>query len=218
MKEYCGPPGCHVNMMVNESLLQLDAAAQEALFTGARSPLHFDDRPVPLDVVQATYDLIKWGPTSNNAMPLRLAIADSPEARASVIVHAAPGNRPKIDAAPLVLVVASDYDFHELSHITAAGVEGLRDKLAGRPESRAVTAHDNTWLQLGYLIVGLRAAGLAVRPMGGFDHEGLTHDLLAGTAWHAEALLAVGYPAPDGEDGVKPRQGRPDWVQAARVF
>lgn len=205
-------------MLVNESLLLLDDQTQRSLFTEARSPLHFDDRPVPLDVVRSAYDLIKWAPTANNAMPLRLAIADSPEARASVIVHAAPGNQPKVESAPLMLVVASDHDFHELSHITAAGVEGLREKLAGRPEARAATAHDNTWLQLGYLIVGLRAAGLAVRPMGGFDHDGLTRDLLADTAWHAEALLAVGYPAPGGKDGVRPRQGRPDWNQAARVF
>lgn len=180
--------------------------------------MRFDDRPVPLDVVQSAYDLIKWGPTANNAMPLRLAVADSPEARASVIVHAAPGNQSKIETAPLVLVAASDHDFHEFSHITAAGVDGLRERLAGRPEARAVTAHDNTWLQLGYLIVGLRAAGLAVRPMGGFDHEGLTRELLAGTAWHAEALLVVGYPEPHGDHGVGPRQGRPDWDQATRVF
>ena len=205
-------------MTTETSSLVLDEVAQRALFTEARSPIRFDDRAVPLGVVRSAYDLIKWAPTSNNAMPLRLAIADSPEARASLIAHAAPGNQPKIETAPLVLVAASDHDFHELSHITAAGVEGLRERLAGRPEARAVTAHDNTWLQIGYLIVGLRAAGLAVRPMGGFDHEGLTRDLLAGTAWHAEALLAVGYPEPQGNDGTGPRQGRPDWDQAARVF
>lgn len=175
-------------MTIDTSSLVLDDLAQRTLFTEARSPMHFDDRPVPLDVVRSAYDLVKWGPTGSNSMPLRLAIADSPGARATVIVHAAPGNRPKVETSPLVLVVASDRDYHEFSHVTAAGVEGLR------------------------------AAGLAVRPMGGFDHEGLTRDLLAGTAWHAEALLAVGYPEPHGNDGTGPRQGRPDWDQAARVF
>lgn len=205
-------------MTIDTSSLILDELAQRTLFTEARSPIHFEDRPVPLDVVQSAYDLIKWGPTGSNSMPMRLAIADSPGARAAVIVHAAAGNQAKIEAAPLVLVVASDHDYHELSHVTAAGVEGLRDKLAGRPEARAVNAHDNTWLQLGYLMVGLRAAGLAVRAMGGFDHDGVTRDLLAGTAWHAEVILAVGYPAATGEDGTGERQGRPDWDQATRVF
>jgi 3-hydroxypropanoate dehydrogenase len=205
-------------MKVDESVMLLDAHAQSALFTHARSPVSFDDRPVPLELVQSVYDLIKWGPTSSNSMPLRIAIADTPGARASVIVHAAGGNQAKIENAPLVLVIAADHDYHELSHVTAAGVEGLRDKLAGRPEARTVNAHDNTWLQLGYLIVGLRAAGLAVRAMGGFDHDGLTRDLLKETAWHAEVLLAVGYPAATGEDGTSERQGRPDWDQATRVF
>jgi len=218
LKEYCGPFGCHVHMTIDTSSLVLDDLAERTLFIEARSPKHFSDRPVPLSVVQSVYDLVKWGPTGNNSMPMRLAIADSPGARAAVIAHAAPGNQPKVEAAPLVVVVASDHDYHELSHITAAGVEGLREKLAGRPDSRAVNSHDNTWLQLGYLIVGLRAAGLAVGPMGGFDHDGLTRDLLAGTAWHAEVLLAVGYPEPHGNDGAGPRQGRPDWDQAARVF
>jgi len=205
-------------MTIDTSSLVLDDLAQRTLFTEARSPMHFDDLPVPLDVVRSAYDLVKWGPTGSNSMPLRLAIADSPGARATVIVHAAPGNRTKVETSPLVLVVASDRDYHEFSDVTAAGVEGLRERLAGRPDARAINSHDNTWLQMGYLIVGLRAAGLAVRPMGGFDHEGLTRDLLAGTAWHAEALLAVGYPEPHGNDGTGPRQGRPDWDQAARVF
>ncbi len=205
-------------MTIDTSSLVLDDLAERTLFTEARSPLRFDDRPVSLDVVRSVYELIKWGPTGNNAMPLRLAIADSAAARATVMTHAVPGNRPKVEAAPLVLVVASDHDYHELSHVTAAGVEGLREKLASRPDARAVNAHDNTWLQLGYLIVGLRAAGLSVRAMGGFDHDGLTRDLLAGTSWKAEVLLAVGYPEPHGDDGTGPRQGRPDWDQAARVF
>lgn len=104
-------------MTTDTSTLVLDDLAQRTLFTEARSPMHFDDRPVPLDVVQSAYDLVKWGPTGSNSMPLRLAIADSPGARAA-------------------------------------------------------NSHDNTWLQLGYLIVGLRAAGLAVRAMGGFGPRG----------------------------------------------
>ncbi|HZJ39683.1 MAG TPA: hypothetical protein VFD20_01860 [Demequina sp.] len=39
--------------------------------------MNFDDRPVPLDVVQSAYDLVKRGPTASNSMPLRLAIADN---------------------------------------------------------------------------------------------------------------------------------------------
>ncbi len=198
--------------------LTLDAGAQRALFTEARSSLRFSDEPVPDDVLRAVYDLIKWGPTANNAMPLRVAVIESDEAKSAVIAHAAPGNRAKVDNAPLLLVAASDGDYHELVHVTAPGVAGLRDKLAAVPEARGVTAHDNTWLQLGYLIVGLRAAGLAVRPMAGFDKPGMTEALFAGTGWNAELLLAVGYPAADGDHGAGERRPRPKWDDVARTF
>lgn len=205
-------------MTVSTEHLAIDDQVQSLLFVDARSPLRFSDRPVDPQAVRAAYDLIKWGPTGNNAMTLRLAIAESDEARAQVAAAATPGNRAKVEGAPLVLVAASDVDYHELVHITAPGVEGLRDKLHATPERRAVNAHDNAWLQIGYLIVGLRAAGLAVRPMGGFDKAALDATLLAGTSWRSELLLAIGYPAEDGDQGVPPRAGRPSWDDAARVL
>ncbi len=205
-------------MTVSTEHLAIDDQVQSLLFVEARSPLRFSRRPVDPQTVRAAYDLIKWGPTGSNAMPLRIAIAESDEARAQVAAAAAPGNRPKVEGAPLVLVAASDVDYHELVHITAPGVVGLRDRLAATPERRAVNAHDNAWLQIGYLIVGLRAAGLSVRPMGGFDKAAMDATLLAGTSWRSELMLAVGYPAEDGDQGVEPRAGRPAWDDAARVF
>lgn len=198
--------------------LAIDIDAQRVLFTEARSPITFSPAPVPLAAVRAAYDLIKWGPTGNNAMPMRLAVAQSDDARAAVVASAAPGNQARLDAAPLILVAASDHDYHEQLHITAPGIPGLRDKLHAAPEMRSASAHDNTWLQLGYLIVGLRAAGLAVRPMGGFDKRSVTASLFGGTGWSAELVLAVGYPAEDGDHGAGERRGRPEWDDAARIF
>jgi len=171
-----------------------------------------------MDAVRAAYDLAKWGPTANNAMPLRLAIAESEDARAAVIASAAAGNQSRLAAAPLLLVAASDHDYHEYVHITAPGIEGLRDRLNAAPDSRRVNAHDNTWLQLGYLIVALRAAGLAVRPMGGFDTGAVTDALFAGTGWNAELLLVVGYPAEDGDHAAGERKRRPEWDDVARTL
>lgn len=205
-------------MNTTTSRLALDAHAQSSLFTEARSPLRFSHEPVDLDTLREVYDLIKWGPTGNNAMPLRLAVLDSDEARAAAVAAAAAGNRDKVATAPVVIVAASDTDYHELVHLTAPGVEGLRERLAANPDGRAANAHDNAWLQIGYLIVGLRAAGLAVRPMGGFDKIALTESLFDGTGWRAELLLAVGYPAEDGDHGAGERRGRPSWDDAARVL
>jgi 3-hydroxypropanoate dehydrogenase len=135
-----------------------------------------------------------------------------------VIANAAPGNQPRLEAAPLILVAASDRDYHELVHITAPGAVGLRDKLAAAPDARVTNAHDNTLIQVGYLIVGLRAAGLSVRPMGGFDRAGIDDAFFGGSGWHAELLLAVGYPADDGDHGAGDRRPRPVWDDVARVF
>ncbi len=205
-------------MTVSTDMLRLDPETQQALFIDARSPLAFADTPVEVDAVRAAYDLIKWGPTASNSMPLRIAVADSEQARGVVLGAASGGNRLKVETAPMVLVVAADSNYHRLSHITAPGVEGLEAKLEAAPERRVATAASNTWLQLGYLIVGLRAAGLAVRPMSGFDMATISDQLFADSGWSALAILTVGYPAPEGEDGTAPRAGRPSWEDAARVL
>lgn len=199
-------------------LLTIDEASQRRLFTEARSDARFSPAPVPMDAVRSAYELVKWGPTGNNSMPLRVAVAESPTARASVIANSAPGNQPRLESAPLILVAASDMNYHELVHITAPGVVGLRDKLAATPDARLANAHDNALIQVGYLIVGLRAAGLSVRPMGGFDRASVDSAFFAGSGWHAELLLAVGYPADDGDHRAGDRRPRPAWDDVARIL
>jgi len=199
-------------------VLHLDADTQRLLFVDARSPYVFADTPVDVDVIRAAYEFVKWGPTANNSMPLRIAIADSADARGVVLSAATPGNRVKIETAPMVLVIAADTNYHRLSHITSPSVVGLEEKLEATPERRATVAAANTWLQLGYVIVGLRAAGLAVRPMDGFDMAAITKQLFPSSGWSAQAVLTVGYPAPEGHDGTAPRAGRPSWEDAATVL
>lgn len=205
-------------MTFTTDALAIDGATQRLLFTDARSSTRFAATPVPVEALRMAYDLVKWGPTGNNAMPLRVAVAESEGSRATVIAHATERNRVILDQAPLIVVVAADHDYHRLVDITAPGVAGLFDRLAAAPEARAANAHANTWLQMGYLIVGLRAAGLDVRPLGGFDKVGLTDALFAGSGWHAELIFAVGYPAPDSDHGAGERKGRPSWDDAARVL
>ncbi len=195
----------------------LDDQARRLLFEDARSATKFANEPVPIDVIRDVYDVVKFGPTGNNSGPMRLAVAHSPEARATVIAHAAEGNRAKLEKAPLLLVVARDDRFHDHFDVTAPSAIGSQAKLEAMPEARSIKAHDGTWLQAGYLIVGLRGVGLALRPYGGFDKAALSASLLRDTSWSAEILLGVGYPAL-GDHGAGPRRGRLEWDQAARVF
>ena len=193
------------------------ALSPETLFLSARSNTRFSDEPVALDTIQAAYELARWAPTANNTVPLRLAIAESSQARSAIVARANDGNKAKLERAPLLLVVARDERFHDLFGVTEVGSEEARIRLEADTERRARSAHDNTLLQAGYLIVALRALGLAVRPYGGFDKDGLNADLLGGTSWKSEMLLGVGHPADD-DHGAGPRKGRPTWEHAAVVL
>lgn len=193
----------------------LDAEARAALFTEARSNIHFDDRPVSMDTIREVWDLIKWGPTANNTVPLRVAAATSTDARARVLEHAAQGNRAKVESAPLVMIAARDERFHDHFDVTG-GSESASARFDADPEARTRFSHSNSMLQTGYLIVGLRAAGLAVRPLGGFDRAGLDADIFADSSWRSEVLLLVGYPSED--HGAGERKGRIDSSAAIKEF
>ena len=197
----------------------LSEDAQRRLFLDARSATRFAPRPVPLEVIKDVYEWVRWGPTGYNTSPLRIAVVTSEAARARVIAHANDNNRPKMLRAPLLLVAAMDERYHELSWVTAPHHAGYQEEMESRAEHRKASAYGNGLMQLGYFIVGLRAAGLAVRPMGGYNHAALDADVLAGHAWRSEVVLGIGYAVAVGEDdGAGPRRPRLTFEQAAIVL
>lgn len=187
------------------------------IFLAARSNTLFAPGSVDLDLIRKAYDLARWGPTANNSVPLRLVVASSEIARAAVVEHARPSNRANLDRAPLLLVVARDERYHDFVPAFAPGSDEARERLEADPVDRLRRAHENTLIQIGYLVVALRAVGLAVRPYGGFDKAGLDQALLEGSAWRSEVLLGVGFPT-EGDTGAGVRRGRPTWDDAAMVL
>ncbi len=187
------------------------------LFLEARSNVNFADRPVPTDAVRDVWDLVKWGPTGNNAAPLRLLVAESADARAALIANANEGNRAKLENAPLLVIAARDERYHDAFDITGAGSASTFKRLEDDPAARTRLSHSGAMLQAGYFIVGLRAAGLAVRPYGGFDKAGMDAALLEGTSWKSEVLFGIGYPTPD-DHGAGERRGRLSAEQAVKVL
>ena len=195
----------------------LPAQARSLLFLEARSNTNFADRPVPVQAVRDVWDLIKWGPTGNNAAPLRLVVAESGEARTARIAHANEGNQPKLAKAPLLAIAARDERYHDTFDITGAGSARTFERLEEDPAARTRLSHSGAMLQAGYFIVGLRAAGLAVRPYGGFDKDGMDQALLADTSWKSEVLFGIGYPTHD-DHGAGERRGRLSADQAVKVL
>ncbi len=172
--------------------LVLAPDAQDLLFREARTANAFTDEPVTREQVAAIYDLVKFGPTAMNGQPLRILLVDQ-DKRERLVKHMSDGNRDKTTDAPLVAVLAVDVDFHEHLSRTFPHFPGARDAFAD-PESREQNARFNAALQAGYFLIGVRAAGLAAGPMGGFDAAGIDEEFFAGSTWKSFLVVNLGHP------------------------
>jgi hypothetical protein len=65
-------------MMSNKSL---DSDALDTLFRSACSHSYWSDKPVTDEQLHKLYKLMKWGPTSGNCTPARLAFVCSQQAK-----------------------------------------------------------------------------------------------------------------------------------------
>ncbi|MGW4152460.1 malonic semialdehyde reductase [Micromonospora chersina] len=178
-------------------LLALDRAAQDLLFRAARTANAFTDEPVDEEQVQAIHDLVRHGPTAMNAQPLRVLLLRSAAARARLLPYLSSGNRDKTASAPLTAVLAADVDWHDRLPELFPHRPGARDWFTGDPAGREAQARFNAALQIGYLLVGVRAAGLAAGPMAGFDAAGVEREFFPDGRHRVLLLMNIGRPAPD---------------------
>ncbi|TKA02981.1 malonic semialdehyde reductase [Actinacidiphila oryziradicis] len=185
--------------------LVLDSAAQDLLFREARTANTFTDEPVTDEQFQAIYDLIKYAPTSMNQQPLRIILVRSPEARERLVGHLAEGNQKKTATAPLVAILAADNEFHEELPSQFPHFPQAKDVVFGDRAVREESARINATIQVGYFILGVRAAGLAAGPMTGFDAEGITKEFFPDGDHSVLVVVNIGKP---GKDAWFPRSPR----------
>ncbi|GIG30035.1 malonic semialdehyde reductase [Cellulomonas marina] len=197
------------------SRLAVDDDVADLLFRHARSAGAFTDEPVTDEDLEAVHDLAKWGPTALNTSPMRTLVVRSREGRERLAAHMAEGNRARVLAAPMALVVAADPAFHRHLPVLAPHMPGKADELEGAVEAREGMARTNTLLQAGYLTIALRAAGLAVGPMGGMDAAGIDAEFFAESGWRTVLVLLVGHA--QGEGTHHPRAPRLTWEQVSRT-
>ena len=184
--------------------LAISARVQDLLFRDARTGYAFTDEPVSDEEVRAIYDLVKWAPTAMNSQPLRIVLIRTPEARARLLGHVFEGNKAKTASAPLVAVLAADLDFHdELPKVFPVN-PGAQPGFANE-ERRQRTAVFNASLQIGYFLIGVRAAGLVAGPMGGFDADGVTAEFFPDRRHQALLVVNIGHPA---DSAFRPRLPR----------
>jgi 3-hydroxypropanoate dehydrogenase len=195
-------------------MLALDEQAQDLLFRDAHTANSFTSDPVTDEQIKEIWDLIRWAPTGGNASPGRLLIVRSPEARERLVAHMGESNRPKTLAAPLTVVVAADTRYHELwPQISPQRAEAAA-RLEADPQARERLAMMSATLVTAYFLIGVRAAGLAAGPMGGFDRAGVDGEFFPDGRWRSILIVNVGVPAPDSHNE---RQGRLEFEDVAVV-
>src|SRR5208282_3186294 len=90
-----------------------DEHALRSVFLEARTANGFLDRSVPRELLARAVELALIGPTSANALPMRLVFVESAEAKERLRPALSPGNVEKTMAAPVTAIVAWDTEFYE---------------------------------------------------------------------------------------------------------
>lgn len=199
--------------MTDSNPLVIDTEAQDILFRQARTANTFTDEPVTDEQINAIFDLVKWAPTALNAQPLRVVVVRSPEAKARLLPHMSEGNRAKTESAPATALLAADVDFHEELPKVFPHFAGAKDMFEGDEEARAGVAELNAGLQIGYAIIGIRAAGLAAGPMAGFDAEAVSKEFFPDGRHRVLVAINMGKPGENAHFERLPRLAFEEVVQ-----
>lgn len=173
--------------------MNADETMLSRLFANARSHNGWRPDPVSDAELAEAYDIAKWGPTSMNTQPMRLVFLRSAEAKERLKPAVGPRNVDKVMTAPVVAIVAYDTRFYTrlpevFPHNPAA--QGMFEGNAGLAQA---TAFRNGTLQAAYYMLALRAVGLDVGPMSGFDAAKVDAEFFADTPWRANFICAIGH-------------------------
>jgi len=180
---------------ISDFTIDIAPEAQDQLFRDARTTYNWLKTPVNNELLEMAWDLAKYGPTAMNCSPLRIRVLRSDSAKDKLRSAMADGNKPKIGAAPVVLVLAASEHFHTQMEKLFPFVKDLGEQLKASPEWRKQMAWDNAWLQAGYLLIALRAVGLSVGPMNGADMAQIEELFFANAGFKPFMVVNVGFAA-----------------------
>ena len=171
----------------------LDDNGLDLLFRQARSHNGWQDRLVSDDQLKRLYELTACAPTANNGQPLRILFVRSTEAKAKLEPALAPGNKPKLAAAPVVAILGYDTRYFENLDVLFPHKPEYRDKFANAPETAVEPAFRNASLQAAFFIMAARAMGLDTGPMSGFNNAVADEAFFNGSSVRSNFLCAIGY-------------------------
>lgn len=173
----------------------LDDRDLDILFREARTYNDWREGEVSDVLIQAVYDLMKWGPTSANCCPARFMFVKSREAKEKLKPHLMEGNVEKTMAAPATAIIAYDLKFYEHMDFLFPHTNA-KSWFEGRHAFIHRTAMRNGSLQGAYLIMAARALGLDCGPMSGFDPDGVKDAFFPDEEVEVNFLCNLGYGDP----------------------
>ncbi len=193
---------------------KLSTEALEQLFTRARTHNGWRDEEVSDAALREALDIAKWGPTSANCSPMRVLFLRSRQAKQRLAPALIPGNLEKTMAAPAVAIVAYDLKFYEhLPRLYPA--TDARSWFIGNEALIEETAFRNGTLQGAYLLLALRALGLDVGPMSGFDKAKVDAEFFPEGTVKSNFLVNIGY---GDEAKLYPRGPRFEFEEVAKIL
>jgi 3-hydroxypropanoate dehydrogenase len=162
------------------------------LFVEPRNHTSWLEHEVPDSLIAEAWKLARFGPTSANGSPLRLLLLRTSAEKARLLPALDMSNRDKSRLAPLVAVIAYDLEFWRqldrlYPHVDAAAW------FRHDPDLARETAFRNGTLQAAYLIFALRALGLDVGAISGFDATAVNREFFAGTTLETNFIANIGY-------------------------
>lgn len=199
---------------LRDRIQRLDSDGLDLIFREARSFKKWQDREVEISDLQELYELMKWGPTSQNSNPGRIVFLRSEEAKNRAIPALHEGNIPKIKASPAVAIIAYDTQFYEYlpQLFPAKDTSGMYRANPAKAES---TAFRNSSLQGAYFMLAARALGLDVNGISGFHNDIIDKEFFSDGRYKSNFLCCLGY----GEsDGLHPRGPRLDFDEVCEVL
>jgi len=195
----------------------IDAKALDVLFRAARTQNGFLDTPVSGEQLRQIYDVMKWGPTTQNSQPMRIVFVRSKEAKEKLAPALSPGNLDKTMKAPVTAIIAYDSRFYE--HLPRNFPNNPAAKNNYEGEEKRVhaerTALRNSSLQGAYFILAARALGLDCGPMSGFDNAKVDAAFFPDGRYKSNFLINLGHGDPS---KVFPRNPRFEFDEACKIL
>jgi 3-hydroxypropanoate dehydrogenase len=95
--------------------------------------------------------------------------------------------------APVVAVIAHDTEFYTQLPKTFPHNPNASAYFTGNPAAIEPTAFRNGSLQAAYFMLALRAVGLDVGPMSGFDPVKVNAEFFDGSPWRVNLICGIGH-------------------------